>query len=188
MKDDAATEKQYDDLTGQVEVLKKQISANNTTKVSTAAELAVYESKKATIKEQINRCTVKSPLSGAIIEKYSEAGEITAAGKPLVKIADLGELWEERTQLPIPLGGIVVKRSLGYDVINKLNRVMYKSVRYAMEHPLEPMDYVRSHATEMQEEVMEKHIRLYVNEFTLDLGDEGKKAIQMLSDFIGPVY
>ena len=89
MKDDAATEKQYDDLTGQVEVLKKQISANNTTKVSTAAELAVYESKKATIKEQINRCTVKSPLSGAIIEKYSEAGEITAAGKPLVKIADL---------------------------------------------------------------------------------------------------
>ena len=89
MKDDAATEKQYDDLTGQVEVLKKQISANNTTKVSTAAELAVYESKKATIKEQINRCTVKSPLSGTIIEKYSEAGEITAAGKPLVKIADL---------------------------------------------------------------------------------------------------
>ena len=137
---------------------------------------------------------VFSGIETSVLEGTTDAGVIihenrfTYAAKGLVKIADLGELWEERTQLPIPLGGIVVKRSLGYDVINKLNRVMYKSVRYAMEHPLEPMDYVRSHATEMQEEVMEKHIRLYVNEFTLDLGDEGKKAIQMLSDFIGPVY
>jgi HlyD family secretion protein len=89
LKDDAATQKQYDDLTGQVAVLQKQIISNNTQKVSVAAELSVNKSKEATVNEQINKCTVKSPLKGTVIEKYSEAGEITAAGKPLVKIADL---------------------------------------------------------------------------------------------------
>lgn len=89
LKDDAATKKQYDDLTGQVAVLQKQIAANNTQRSSIAAELSVYESKKATLNEQVSRSSVKSPLKGTIIEKYSEAGEITAAGKPLVKIADL---------------------------------------------------------------------------------------------------
>jgi len=89
LKDDAATRKQYDDLTGQVAVLKKQIAANNTQKISTASELAVYESKKATLNEQITRGLVKSPLKGSIIEKYAEAGEVTAPGKPLMKIADL---------------------------------------------------------------------------------------------------
>lgn len=89
LKDDAATKKQYDDLTGQVAVLEKQITANNTQKSSVAAELSVYESKKATLDEQATRSSVKSPLKGTIIEKYSETGELTAAGKPLVKIADL---------------------------------------------------------------------------------------------------
>ena len=89
MKDDAATQKQYDDLTGQVAVLKKQIAANNTQKISIASELTVYESKKTTLNEQISRSCVKSPLAGTLIEKYSEAGEITAQGKPLAKIADL---------------------------------------------------------------------------------------------------
>jgi HlyD family secretion protein len=89
LKDDAATQKQYDDLTGQVAVFQKQIAANNTQEASVAAELSVNESRKATVNEQIKRCVIKSPLKGTVIEKYSEAGEITAAGKPLVKIADL---------------------------------------------------------------------------------------------------
>ena len=89
LKNDAATQKQYDDLTGQAAVLEKQIVANNTQKASVAAELSVYESKTATLNEQIIRSCVKSPLKGTVIEKYAEAGEIAAAGKPLVKIADL---------------------------------------------------------------------------------------------------
>ena len=89
LEDGAATKKQYDDLTGQVAVLEKQIAANNTQKVSVAAELSVYESKKATLNEQVDRSSIESPLKGTIIEKYSEAGEMTAAGKPMVKIADL---------------------------------------------------------------------------------------------------
>ena len=92
LKDEAATQKQLDDLTGQVSVLQKQIAANNTQKASVMAELSVYESKKSTLGEQVNRSIVKSPIKGTIIEKYSEAGEITAAGKPLVKIADLSVL------------------------------------------------------------------------------------------------
>jgi HlyD family secretion protein len=89
LKDDAATQKQLDDLTGQVAVFQKQIAANYTQKESVAAELTVSESKKSTLNEQIRRSSVLSPLNGTIIEKYSEAGEMTAAGKPLVKIADL---------------------------------------------------------------------------------------------------
>lgn len=89
LKDDAATKKQLDDLTGQAEVLHKQIVANNSQKISIAAEVAVLAAKKATLNEQVSRCRVKSPLNGTIIEKYAEAGEITAAGKPLVRIADL---------------------------------------------------------------------------------------------------
>jgi HlyD family secretion protein len=89
LKDDAATKKQYDDLTGQVAVIEKQIAANNTQKGSVAAELLVYESKKATLNEQLSRSCVRSPLKGTVIEKYAEAGEITSAGRPLVKIADL---------------------------------------------------------------------------------------------------
>lgn len=92
LKDEAATQKQYDDITGQVAVLQKQITANNTQKSSVSAELAVYESKKASVNEQIKRCQVKSPLKGTVIEKYAEAGELTAPGKPLCKIADLSVL------------------------------------------------------------------------------------------------
>ncbi len=89
LKSDAATQKQYDDLTGQVAVLKKQMVANNTQKVSVQAEFEVLESKMATLQEQIRRSCVKSPMKGIVLEKYSEAGELTAAGRPLAKIADL---------------------------------------------------------------------------------------------------
>lgn len=89
VKDDAATQKQLDDLTGQKAVFEKQIAANNTQKTSVAAEQSVYESRKNTLNEQLKRSYVRSPLTGTVIEKYSEEGEITVAGKPLVKIADM---------------------------------------------------------------------------------------------------
>jgi HlyD family secretion protein len=106
LKDDAATQKQYDDLTGQVAVLQKQIAANSTQKASVAAELSVYDSRKATLNEQVKRSSVKSPLKGTIIEKYSEAGEITAAGKPLAKIADLSLIKLKVYVSGAQLGGI----------------------------------------------------------------------------------
>jgi 1,4-dihydroxy-6-naphthoate synthase len=138
---------------------------------------------------KMKRFMVFNRIEGAILDGTVDAGVIihenrfTYEAKGLVKIADLGDLWEQRTQLPIPLGGIVARRSLGYDVILTLERVMKRSVRFAMDHPEEVMDYVRAHAQEMQEEVMEKHIRLYVNDFTLSLGTEGRKAVQKLFDY-----
>ncbi len=89
LKDDAATQKQYDDLAGQISVLHKQIAANNTQKASIAAELAVIESKKATLNKQIDRSWVKSPLTGTVVARYAEEGEMITTGRPLVKIADL---------------------------------------------------------------------------------------------------
>jgi len=92
LKDDAATVKQMDDLTGQVAVIEKQMAANNIQKSSVQAELQVYATKKATLDEQIRRCAVRSPLTGTLLQKYSEEGEITGAGKPLAKIADLKKM------------------------------------------------------------------------------------------------
>ena len=89
LKDDAATQKQYDDLTGQVAVLQKQIAANNSQKASVGAELQVFASKMATLNEQLKRSYVKSPLTGTLLEKYAEAGELTATGKSLAKVAEL---------------------------------------------------------------------------------------------------
>ena len=92
LRDKAATQKQMDDLTGQMEVLEKQKEANNTQKVTVRSELNVFDSKEALVREQLGRCYIKSPAKGTILEKYAEAGEITAAGKPLVKIADLDNM------------------------------------------------------------------------------------------------
>ncbi|MDX9810924.1 MAG: HlyD family efflux transporter periplasmic adaptor subunit [Bacteroidales bacterium] len=89
LKDDAATQKQHDDLLGQVAVLEKQIEANNTQKASVAAELSVLGSKKRILEEQIARSYVISPATGTVLDRYIEKGELTAAGKPLVRIADL---------------------------------------------------------------------------------------------------
>lgn len=89
LRDQAATQKQLDDLTGQLEVLEKQKDANNTQKATVRSELQVLNVREAMLKEQLRRCYIKSPSKGTILEKYAEAGEITAAGKPLIKIADM---------------------------------------------------------------------------------------------------
>ncbi len=87
--DDAATRKQLDDLTGQVEVLERQINANSAQKLSVRSELAVLGTKKAQLNEQLSRCYIIAPSPGTVIQKYGEEGETTAAGRPVVKIADL---------------------------------------------------------------------------------------------------
>ena len=93
---------------------------------------------------------------------------------------DLGEFWENLTGSTIPLGGIVVRRELENSLKQKINRVLKRSIEYAFVHPGKSMPYVRSYASEMDEEVIKKHIALYVNDFTLDLGEEGKKSVKTL--------
>jgi 1,4-dihydroxy-6-naphthoate synthase len=100
----------------------------------------------------------------------------------LEKLLDLGEWWEKQTGLPIPLGGILGKRSLGKDVLLKIEAGIGESIRYAQVHTGEVLAYCGQHSQEMDETVMKKHIGLYVNDFSLDLGKEGLAAVRRLFD------
>ncbi len=100
--------------------------------------------------------------------------------KGLHKVADLGEFWEAQTGMPIPLGGIVLRRDLPEALQAKLNRVMRRSVEWALAHPEQTMPFVRAHARAMDPAVMQSHIALYVNDFTRELGPRGRAAVQCL--------
>ncbi len=104
----------------------------------------------------------------------------TYQDKGLKKVKDLGEFWEEETGCAIPLGGIVVKRSLAPEIKHKINRLVKKSVEYAFANPKSALSFIKLHAQEMEEEIMYKHIDLYVNEYSVNLGKAGKKAIEVL--------
>ncbi len=104
----------------------------------------------------------------------------TYAGLGLHKVLDLGEWWEGETGLPIPLGGIVARRSLGADTIATIERALRSGVQYARSHPGETVRYIGEHSQEMDPEVCAAHIGLYVNDFSTDLGDEGIQAISCL--------
>ena len=127
-----------------------------------------------------------SDIEPAVLDGRFDAGVIihenrfTYEAKGLKKIIDLGEFWEGETGAPIPLGGIVVRRALSDDVRRALNRVMRRSVEFAFAHRDASLPYVRAHAQEMSEEVMYKHIDLYVNQFSVDLGREGRRAIELM--------
>lgn len=127
-----------------------------------------------------------SDIETAVLEEQVDAGLIihenrfTYEEKGLVKIQDLGEFWEQTTGLPIPLGGIVVNRQLPLEVREKVNRILKKSVAFAFENPKESLPFIRDNAQEMDEEVMYAHIGLYVNDFSKDLGEQGKKAVRYL--------
>ena len=128
---------------------------------------------------------VFSAIEPALLDGRFDAGVIihenrfTYEAKGLKKIVDLGEFWEGETGAPIPLGGIVVRRSLPDEVKQRVNRVLRRSVEYAFAHrDREPADYVRAHAQEMSEDVMYRHIDLYVNEYSVDLGAEGRRAVR----------
>lgn len=135
---------------------------------------------------QRKKILVFNEIEDAIIKEEVDAGVIihesrfTYERKGLQKIADLGEAYEDLTHCAIPLGGIIAQKKLGKETLDKLNRVMHRSVAYAMENPGAVMDFVRCNSEEMEDEVMLKHIHLYVNNFTLDLGSEGRKAIARL--------
>lgn len=93
-------------------------------------------------------------------------------------IQDLGEYWESKTRLPIPLGAIVARKSLGEDIIRKLQITLRDSVEFAFLHPQSSQSYVSSYAQEMDQAVMKAHIDLYVNEFSVSLGREGISAVR----------
>ena len=129
---------------------------------------------------------VFSEIENALINHTIDLGLIihenrfTYQDKGLHKIVDLGSYWEELTGCAIPLGGIVVNRNLDQETQLKVNRLIRKSVEFAFENPKSGIDFISSHAQEMDEAVMYKHIDLYVNKYSINLGTEGRKAIDIL--------
>jgi len=130
--------------------------------------------------------TLFSKIENEVLGGKVDAGLIihenrfTYKEKGLEKVKDLGEFWEEETGLPIPLGGIVVKRAFPLSVQQKIERVLRKSVEYAIANPNSSIEYVNCHAQEMEKEVVDAHIALYVNGFSISLGKDGKKAVEMV--------
>ncbi|MCZ6796065.1 MAG: 1,4-dihydroxy-6-naphthoate synthase [Planctomycetota bacterium] len=104
----------------------------------------------------------------------------TYAGHGLVERQDLGAWWEETEGLPIPLGGIIADRRLGRGVIEQIDAALGASVLHARQHPDDSADFVRAHAQELDDEVTRAHIDLYVNDFTVELGQEGATAVEQL--------
>ncbi|SDT62676.1 1,4-dihydroxy-6-naphthoate synthase [Mucilaginibacter mallensis] len=153
-------------------------------KYTTANFLLGLAFPEATNKQEL----VFSDIEDAVLEGHVDVGLIihenrfTYQDKGLKKIIDLGDYWEKQTGCAIPLGGIVANRNLPEAVQHKINRVLRKSVEFAFANPKSGLEFIRSHAQEMSEEVMYKHIDLYVNKYSLDLGEEGKKAIKLLFD------
>lgn len=95
-------------------------------------------------------------------------------------VADLGLLWEERTGLPLPLGGIVMRQDIGSEVQNRFDRLLRESIKYAFANPSASRDYIKLHAQELDDTVINSHIKLFVNQYSIELGKEGVAAIQLL--------
>lgn len=114
--------------------------------------------------------------AGVIIHE----GRFTYSGYGLRCLEDLGEWWEVATGLPIPLGGIAIKRDMSKHLAAKVDAALRAGVEYVRRHPEAARAYVRAHAQEMDERVCQEHIALYVNEFSLDYGNEGRRAIEEL--------
>ena len=127
-----------------------------------------------------------SDIPGAVLSGEADAGLIihetrfTYSSMGLTMVADTGALWENLTGLPVPLGGIVISRTIEPSVASKVERTIRRSISYALSSPQESVDFIRQHASETDADVTREHIKLYVNDFSLSLGEEGRRAIEKL--------
>jgi 1,4-dihydroxy-6-naphthoate synthase len=126
--------------------------------------------------DEIENFVLENKGLGVIIHE----NRFTYEAKGLNKVIDLGEYWEQHTSTPVPLGGIVVQRSMEAALQKKVDGLIRKSIEYAFSNYPALTDYIRFHAQEMSEEVMRKHIDLYVNNFSIELGKTGKDAVRRL--------
>jgi 1,4-dihydroxy-6-naphthoate synthase len=104
-------------------------------------------------------------------------GRLTYASRGLHLIQDLGVWWQDKRNLPLPLGGNVIRRSLGDDTIMRTSRLLHASIKYALDHREQALDEIETHLTRPQ---ADEYLRLYANEDTLDYGDDGRRAMQIL--------
>lgn len=127
--------------------------------------------------DRIVDSVVAGEVDAGVIIHESRFTYRSAGLEPLV---DLGEWWEGETGSPIPLGGIAFRRDLPVDVPPRLERLIRESILHARSHPADPLPFIRRHAREMDDAVCAAHIDLYVTDFSIDLGDEGRGAVERL--------
>ena len=127
-----------------------------------------------------------SDIEDALINGKIDAGLIihenrfTYENRGLQKICDLGEYWDDLTSLPIPLGGIAIRRDVPEEIALTVDTIIRKSIEHSLRNPESPFDFIRRYAVTMEREVMNRHIQLYVNDYTLNLGEEGRGAVRKL--------
>ena len=132
-------------------------------------------------------CILFSRVARSVAAGNFDAGVLIHEGRftyhehGLELVADLGAEWERATGLPLPLGAIVASRELPEEVCTTVEDLVRESIRYAFENPRASRDYVKSHAQEMAGDVIDSHIRLFVNEYSLSLGEEGRRAVKELT-------
>lgn len=140
------------------------------------------------------RFTLFSRIEDAVIHETVDAGVIihenrfTYQDKGLVKLMDLGEYWETQTGSPIPLGGIVMKRTCDAGLQQQVNALIRASVEYAFSNYPLITDYVKQHSQEMSEYVMRQHIDLYVNNYSIDLGADGRASVKQFLEVYARVH
>jgi 1,4-dihydroxy-6-naphthoate synthase len=128
--------------------------------------------------DEIEKFVLEGKGLGVIIHE----NRFTYEEKGLIKITDLGDYWERKTGYPIPLGGIVVKKTVQPIIQKQIDLLIKESIEFAFSNYPKLNDYIRSHAQEMSEDVMRKHIDLYVNNYSLDLGEDGRAAVNKLME------
>lgn len=162
------------------EIVEKNLIVGIPGKNTTANLLLGYyaptiENKKEMIFHEIMPALLNGEIDAGLI---IHENRFTYQDLGLLLIQDLGEYWEQKTGLPIPLGAIVAKKSLGENIIRHLQTHMRESVQYAFRNPESSSDYVKEYAQEMDPKVMQAHIALYVNDYSLTLGETGMKAVR----------
>jgi 1,4-dihydroxy-6-naphthoate synthase len=109
-------------------------------------------------------------------------GQLTFQNQGLQLIVDLGVWWQEKTGLPLPLGGNVVRRDLGDETIRQISRLLKESIRYALAHRSDALDYALKYARDMDKSLADRFVGMYVNDWTLDYGPGGREAVRRLLD------
>ena len=163
----------------------------DTTPIEHIAVPGEHTTANALIKKLFPEIKRRTPMLFSEIAKAVERGEFDAGvlihegrfvyeRENLELSADLGLEWERREGLPLPLGSIVAARDLEEGVAERFETLLRESIAYAFAHPEVSRDFIKSHAQEMEDSVIDRHIALFVNEFSLTLGDEGREAVRRL--------
>ncbi|GAX60590.1 periplasmic solute-binding protein [Candidatus Scalindua japonica] len=157
-------------------------TANALLKFWAAGESMTYKTEYAFFDELYNDLLNGNRVQSLVIHE----NRFTYEKDGLFLICDLGEYWEGKTEAPIPLGGIVIRRELGKDVARKVDGLIQQSVEFAWENPEKSKSFIKEHAQETEESVVKSHIGLYVNDFSANMGEKGKVAIERLQQLIAP--